>query len=501
MTRTIRKAFLYVISSKVSILAIGLLFTPVLTRLLGARLYGVLATVLAIYAITEIFFTSGVNVGIKKFLAENRSEPHWKDDAFGFYFKISLALTLAGALGYWTLAYFGVITSILGGPYVILIYLVGAILIISQASEFFLRALMGLQLEHISESLRIIRQVSFVAVAIGLLLAGYAVEGVLLAKIVGSFVVVLVAGYYLSKTINLPRAVSPTSSDFPKRELLTYNFAAIIYVFFLTTLYHVDVILLRLFTTETDVGYYKAALMIAGFLWLAPRAAQDVLVQSTSEYWRIGAVERVNEISTRISRYAFLFTALLAIGVAVLADPFVPLYFGSEFSPAVLPLLILLPGAVGFAIARPLLAITHATGQLKPLVIVTGFVAITNFVLNLILIPIYGTVGAAVATSVGYGLLPIGNVLIARYIGYKPYTGAGFDRIILTSVLTLPILYVIALAIPGLLVMVLVPPIGALIFIALAIFTGAIPHEDVATVLRIAEQNDFVDRIFSMVRS
>jgi len=49
----------------------------------------------------------------------------------------------------------------------------------------------------------------------------------------------------------------------------------------------------------------------------------------------------------------------MAVGLAALADIAVPIYFGAEAEPAITPLLLLLPGALGFAIARPILAVSQ----------------------------------------------------------------------------------------------------------------------------------------------
>lgn len=478
MNRSIKSAFLSVFQSKVLIKVIGAFTAPILTRLLGAQRYGIYATLLSIFAISQILFTAGINTGIKKFLAENRSLADWENQVFGFFFRVSLLFTVAGGALFALAAGSGIVERALGVGYTLYFYLLGIYLVTHQASEYNLRSLMGLQKEFYSEPLRVVRKGVFSISAVALVFVGFSVGGVLSAHILASTTCFLLGLYFLRADLDLSSIFRKVSAGVPRRELLTFNFATIAFVFFLTTFYHVDVLTLRVFRPEAEVGYYKAALVIAGFLWLAPSAVQDVMVQSVSEYWRKDAVDQINRISNMTTRYAFLFTSLLAIGIAALADPFIPLYFGSEFRPSIRPFVILLPGTVGFAIARPMFAITQAKGQMRPLVIITGVLASVNLVLNVALVPFYGTTGAAVATTIGYGLLPLGNIACARYVGYRPFVGSGFFRILLTCFISAPLIFLFAHLTPGLFALVVVPPLGAAVFTIAAIATGALPKDD-----------------------
>lgn len=482
MSRSIRSAFVSVFGSKILIKLIGAFTAPLLTRLLGPQRYGIYATLLAIFSISQILFTSGINSGIKKFLAEDRSLENWKNQVFGFYFRVSVLLSVIGGALFAIAAWVGIVERALGVSYTLYFYLLAVYLVSNQASEYNLRSLMGLQKELYSEPLRVARKGVFAVSAVTLVYVGFSVRGVLAAHILASMTCFLLGLYFLRSNLDLSSIFRRVSREMPRREMLTFNFATIAFVFFLSTFYHVDVLTLRAFRPESEVGYYKAALVIAGFLWLAPTAVQDVMVQSVSEHWREDATDTINRISNQTTRYSFLFTALLAIGIAALADPFIPLYFGSEFRPAIRPFVILLPGTVGFAIARPIYAITQAKGQMRPLVIVTGVLAGLNLLLNVLLVPRFGTTGAAVATTIGYGLLPLGNVVCARYVGYRPIAGSGFSRIVATCLVSAPVIFLLARLVPGLLALIIVPPLGFVVYTIVALLTGALPREDLEMV-------------------
>ena len=176
---------------------------------------------------------------------------------------------------------------------------------------------------------------------------------------------------------------------------------------------------------------------------------------------------------------------LLVLGLGALADAFVSIYYGASFAPTVTPLLLLLPGTFGFALARPLMAIGQANGSLRTLIAATGSAAVINVVLNLLLIPTYGMSGAAVATSVGYGSMLLFHLAGARVIGYDPLADLRLGRVIASGALAGVVIVGLATAIGSDLVsLVVVPPVGLAVYAAASIGTGAIGTAELRTILR-----------------
>lgn len=489
MTRSFTSAFASVMSAKLLLVIFGAITAPALTRLLGASSYGVYATVIAVFSITEILITSGVNSGAKKYLSESREFPGWKSQVFAYYFRLGLLLAVIGASIFVLVAASGLIDGVLGPEYRTYFYLIGAYLIALQAREYVLRSLMGLQLERLSEPIRVCYEGLFAALAIGLAWLGYGVAGVLWAHVIASLVGSAIGLYYVEKRLELGAVVRSATQDFPRRELLTFNNESIVFIFLLTSLYHIDVLMATVFVPESQIGFYKAALVLVGFLWLVPQSVQDVLIQSVSDHWRRNDLDEINRIASRTTRYILLFSTLLGIGLAALADPFVPLYFGAEFEPTILPLLVLIPGTIGFAAARPMLVITQAKGEVRPLIIATGIVAVGNVVLNALLIPRFGILGAAVATTIGYSMLPVAQTAIAREMGYDPFRDVGFLQFALVCVLGSLAIGGLAAIVPGLLALVVVPPLGAVLFVGICVLTGAIRRSEVERGLALLRPN------------
>jgi O-antigen/teichoic acid export membrane protein len=256
--------------------------------------------------------------------------------------------------------------------------------------------------------------------------------------------------------------------SFPKNELLSYNTLSVVLILLTASLYHVDILFLRVLTGDQATGHYKAALVIAEFLWLVPNALQMVLLHSSSELWSNNRTEQITTLSSQITRYNLSLLLLFAIGLAALARDFIPLYFGSGFDAAVMPLLLLLPGVLGFALARPIFAIGQGKGQLRVLILATGTASVINLSLNLLLIPTYGTRGAAVATSIGYGSMLILHVIAARRVGFNPVEDLRLTRISIVALVSSGIIFGLSSVINSPITsIIVVPPIGFVLYVVL----------------------------------
>jgi O-antigen/teichoic acid export membrane protein len=170
-------------------------------------------------------------------------------------------------------------------------------------------------------------------------------------------------------------------------------------IFIMQLNYRVDIILLKKYSTLEQVGLYSLATQIAEQLWHIPYAIEAiVLTRSAND----PDLERVHKTVASILRVSFLFSLLGCAMIVFLSPYFLPLIFGDAFAGSVPMLQYILPGIlflVGFRILNSRLA-----GMGKPQIAIYAFIPsiFINIILNLILIPRYGGMGAVWATNVSY---------------------------------------------------------------------------------------------------
>ncbi|WP_290813402.1 polysaccharide biosynthesis C-terminal domain-containing protein [Halovivax sp.] len=481
MKARLLRGFVAILGGNVAVKLLTIAFVPVLVRFVGSDGYGDYAFVMSSMWLLLIVANSGIFTSIRKFLPEERDREDWADEVYGFYLRLAVALAAVVVAAVAALTAAGYVGAWFGEQFTGYFYLLCAMIVGTQFHSVTRSALMAFGREPASETLHAAQKAAFVAVAIGFLLAGWHVTGVLVAFVLAS-VAVSVAGFVLlARNVSLRAAFSLPDAAFPRWELLSYNLLTILLMGATFSLYHVDIVLLQAFHGSRETGLYRASLQVAEFLWLVPIVIGTVFIHSLSELWSTGRDGLIEEISARATRYTVVLTLLLAIGVAALAEPFVTLYFGREFAPSVGPLLVLLPGAVGFAVARQVFSVGQAKGDLRPLIAATGTAAAINLLLNLVLIPPYGMWGAAIATSIGYGSMVVLHVRSAKAIGFDPLADLRAGPTAATAILAAPVIFgASALIDSDVLALLAVPPLGFLVYAALALKTGAVDPDEVA---------------------
>lgn len=479
MSKPIIRRFLSIFSSNLIGIFLMFLATPIIVRILGAERYGDYAFVLSILSILLLFVDAGIYDGIRKYLKESDRPADWPDRVFALYSRVGFALVSVMSIALLVVVEIGVVRRHFGPRFDLYFILIAITLASKQTFTIARGTLMGFDREDVSEKLYILNRLLFVICGILLLLLGFGVPGLIGAKILANFATASIGYAVIVRYIDYSYIFSKIPDGFPQRQLLTFNFLSIVLFALHVSIKHVDVVLIQFFYGSTSTGYYKAALNLAEFVWFVPRIVQITLLHSTSELWSEGKTEEITSISSRVTRYSLLFTALLVLGLATLAELTVTIYYGADFQPAVLPLLILLPGTIGFAVARPILAIGQGKGDFRYLIYATGAASALNLVLNLLLIPQFGIVGAAVATSVGYLSMLVFHVSSAWSIGFNPVADLRVPRVGMTILIAGTLIFLLGSIIEStVLSFLLVPPVGLLIYLITAVIVGAVSRNE-----------------------
>ena len=461
-------------------LIINIITIPILVRLLGRSGYGDFAFMTSFLGIAIILVNFGTFDSIRKFIGENSGDDEWTNDVFSFYLQFGTLLWAISALIICITVELGTIPLLLGPKFSEYFYIAVAILFTRQLFMISRGTLMGFNLEHISEPITVVQRGTFAISSIILIYYGYGVSGALVAQVLGFSFASLLGYNYLNSRITFNSLSGLSKNSFPVKRLLSFNTGSISMILLFSSLYNVDILLLKPYVGSELTGVYKASLVIAEFIWFIPFAVQMVLLQRMSKLWSRDKHDEISDIASKVTRYTLSFGILIAIGLAILANDFVPIYFGDGFGQATTAILILLPGSLGFAVARPIISISQGKGQLTPLVLVTTGAAGLNLILNLILIPRYGIYGAAIATSIGYGSMAVLHIRGAQHIGYNPIKDLRFTRIIVPTIIVFSVVFLLDLYISStILKLIVIPPSGFVTFTYISIKSKLFEKEDI----------------------
>lgn len=167
--------------------------------------------------------------------------------------------------------------------------------------------------------------------------------------------------------------------------------------------YKLDVFIVSLYAGFASVGRYTLAVSLAQLLWMLSNGAATVLLP------KVAANNTVANVShtARVTRLSLTASLLSAIALGVVAFYALPRLYGEPFRPSVTALLWLLPGIVAFSSVNVLAAYINGIGKPRLNLIVAVASLTVTVTLDLILIPRFGIVGAALASTCSYTLSAI----------------------------------------------------------------------------------------------
>ncbi|MCK4649187.1 flippase [bacterium] len=220
-------------------------------------------------------------------------------------------------------------------------------------------------------------------------------------QIVGSLLVAGLLFFIFIKNFGKPRFRFDLS---PWKGLLKAALPIGFSLFMVQVFYNIDTVMLGFMRTNEEVGYYNAAYKIILTLIMAMGAYHDTIFPIISDYYKTSLVS-LKKILSYTSKLMVTASLPLAVGGTILARPIMNLLYGTRYESGIVAFQILIWMVVIIWVntiySRGLLACDR---QNKYAIAVTVG-AISNIILNFLLIPPLGLKGAAIATLVTEGVL------------------------------------------------------------------------------------------------
>ena len=189
--------------------------------------------------------------------------------------------------------------------------------------------------------------------------------------------------------------------------------------------YRLDVWLVTYFKGLEQLGYYTLAVNIAQFTWLVSIPLSSVLFPYLSEDKGENSTEVLGKYS-RLNCTALIFVA----GLLYFVSDFLILHlYGTNFSESVLPLKILLIGNFFLMVQRPFRSLLFAKNDTTTILYINLVGLVFTLILDIILIPSQGIIGASIASDVTY----ISMLICILVYCFKKYHLKSLNYMILTK--------------------------------------------------------------------
>lgn len=187
-----------------------------------------------------------------------------------------------------------------------------------------------------------------------------------------------------------------------KKQIIKFSLPVFFGLIAYMILGYTDTIMLTMFRSLEEVGLYQVALPTSRLLFVFTAALTSILFPLSSELWSSDKKEKLKLILEKMIKFSFVL--ILPALLIMLSFPklVLNLFFGSQYIQAYLGLQILSLTSI-FFLLRGIMGTTLA-GIGKPILNTKAAVimALSNVIINLLLIPHYGILGAATATLLSF---------------------------------------------------------------------------------------------------
>lgn len=365
-----------------------LLVLVLAARFLGVEAYGRFAFAAALVALFEV----ATDLGMRELLVREIARAPDRTSAW-----IGTALALKSVLAVISVAALGLIAFMLiDAPEVRLTILVLSVGMVAKSYKLLARAVLVAHelFQRETYAVSVDRGILLVATAAVLILDGR------LLPFAMAFAGAQVAGSIVTWAL-LPPGLRAVRAPAGLNELwglvrATLPFAITAAGFMVY--FRIDSVMLAALRGAEEVGWYNAAYRLVEGLIVVPMLVQFAILPRLSQLHQEEPLA-VRRLTRRAAKF-LIAAAVVVAGLGTLeADRVVGLLYGAQYAHAVPSLRVLLVGVPFMFLWSLLTAVLNSTN--RPLVPATGVLlgSLLNVVLNVFLIPVYGYLGASIATA------------------------------------------------------------------------------------------------------
>ena len=270
---------------------------------------------------------------------------------------------------------------------------------------------------------------------------GYRLLGALFAYICaaifasGAYIYILYSKLYPSLNISILNPEQKKESV--EKELVSLSWPLFLAGFTFLFMGYTDRILLGIYMTPVDIGIYAAAFAIASLMLFVFSSFSFNFRPLMAEYFAVNDISGMKKVYSSVTKWVFLLTFPAIIYLIFYSRDVIWLIYGEPFTKGSLALIVLSMGIAMNGLTGLTGEILIAIKKTKLNLLSEIIGAVSNVGLNILLIPKFGIIGAAIGTSVSISLKNLSSLtFVYKELKIHPYT-LDYVKIIIVSILSL----------------------------------------------------------------
>lgn len=383
----------------------GYIYKFFIARLLGPAGYGLFGATLPFIGIFQILSAAGFPPAIAKFVSQYKAvgEEHMARQVIVTATKLMMILgVFFGLLMFFSA---GWIATYYHKPDLMLpLQAVSLIMPFSVIVGAFRGAFQGMYKMELIVASRGVEQLFTIILGIALVAVGFFAAGAVIGIGLG-FLASATISYLLFRKYIWPMFPKPTVKMSLSKELsllktLTlFSIPVTITALSEMSVYDTSTFFITFFMATQFIGYYTAADPIARIPLIISISVATAILPAASEAASLKNKALLDRYVFESYRYVVMTVFPLCIGIALFAQPLISTLFGPEFSPGWPVLSILVIGMTFYSLFMVSASISQGVGHPRIPMYILIIGTLINIALNYIMVPLYGILGAAAATT------------------------------------------------------------------------------------------------------
>ncbi len=388
----------------------GYIFMVLMLSLLDINAYGMLNTVMSFQWILILIAVAGLPPAIAKYVSEYLA----KDDLFMVKQVIftSLKIMLIMSFIFVTVFYLcaqPIADYLNGGPQlVVLLKAVSFIAPFSVILGLFRGVFQGYQEMTDIMITRAVEQIFMISLAVLFILAGFYVLGAVIGSVIGFAIaaasaVIIFKMKFWKDLKDVKKPENPVNEYKLTKTLLLFSTPIIITGLAELTLFQTVNFIVPPILGFSLLGYYNVASPIARLPLVISSSVAVVLLPAASEAFALNGSNLVKKYVSLAYRYLLMVLLPLCAIVIIFGNPIMHLLFPSKpmaYSFAGSSLTILVVGMAFFSVYGISASVLQGAGKPYPAMFYLVIGTVTNLILTVLLVPLMGLNGAAIATMI-----------------------------------------------------------------------------------------------------
>lgn len=420
----------------------GFIYRFILTWLLAPADYGILGLTLPFQNFLNITASGGLPSAIAKYVAEYSAvdNEQMEQQVIRTSFKITIVMSVIGAtlmfliatpiaIGWW------------GKPEAVLpLQLVAVITPFSVIVGLYRGVFQGYYEMTDILITKAFEQLGMILFAVVFVLIGWKVAGAVLATVIGFVFASLSAVWLFKKDVTSkfktgPKKISRSEEWKIVIMLLKFSIPVVITGLAEVLLYDIGTLFIGANLASSFAGYYTNASAIARLPLIVSMSVATSALPAASEAFSLQNHELLSTYIHQSYRYVIIIVLPLCVGTAVFANPLLGLLFGAEYTAGAVALQILVMGMLCFAIYTIASSISQGLG--KPIIPMISLVlgVIIQALCSIILVPIWGIGGAALATTISTAFIMFVCIFYTHKISKVELAIKDFSKILFASLI------------------------------------------------------------------